>query len=214
MLIYDSLSKTRRKRPVPEDWATGENVQEFQPVETSEPLYPGGKAVSLDSTGDLALVGGTDGVAAVYSLSQKNVVATLKAGSGPVTDSTWVGNKAAIATSSGTVKVFENGAEVASFDSHAGEVTALAAHPSGDIFASVGVDKSYVLYDLTSNSVLTQIFTDSGMHSSFAIYSLLRVTNLKSRPHLHTFPSRRTSACSRRSKRSNQVFRHQIRNGS
>ncbi|KAL1955422.1 hypothetical protein VTO42DRAFT_8578 [Malbranchea cinnamomea] len=159
----ESLSKTRRKRPVPEDWATGEVIQEFQPVETSEQLYPGGKALSLDASGDLALLGGSDGVAGVYSLSEKSVVASLKGDGGAITDATWVGKKAVIATSGGAVKVFENGNEVVSFGSHAGEVTALAAHPTGDILASVGVDKSYVLYDLTTNSVLTQIFTDAGL---------------------------------------------------
>lgn len=156
---------------MPEDWATGEGIQDFQSVETSEALYPGGKALSLDASGDLALVGGTDGVAGVYSLSKKSVVATLNGESGAITDCIWVGNKAVIATSTGTVKVFENGSEAASFNSHAGEATALAPHPCGDIFASVGVDKSYVLYDLTSNSVLTQIFTNSGMHSPLYVRS-------------------------------------------
>lgn len=58
--------------------------------------------------------------------------------------------------------MFENGSEVASFASHAGEVTAISVHPTGDIVASVGIDKSYVLYDLSANSVITQIFTDAG----------------------------------------------------
>jgi pre-mRNA-processing factor 19 len=147
---------------VPEDWVTGESIQEFQPIEKSEPLYPGGKSLSLDASGDLALVGGSEGVAGVYSLSQKRVVQNLKGGCGAITDAIWVGNKATIATSSGAVKVYENGAEVANFGSHAGEATALAVHPTGDILASVGVDKSYVLYDLTTLSTITQIYSDSG----------------------------------------------------
>ncbi|KAK2801524.1 hypothetical protein FQN50_007740 [Emmonsiellopsis sp. PD_5] len=158
----ESLSKTRRKRAVPEEWATGEAIQEFKPVDTSEPLYPGGKSLAIDSTGDLALVGGVDGVAGVYSLSSKQIVASLKVG-GAVTDAVWVGDKAAVATSTGAVKIFQNGAEVASFSSHAGEATSLATHATGDILASVGVDKSYVLYDLTTNSVITQIYSDAAL---------------------------------------------------
>jgi pre-mRNA-processing factor 19 len=131
-------------------------------------LYPGGKSLSLDSTGDLALVGGVDGVAGVYSLSQQRVVQTFKAG-GPVTDAVWAGNKAVVASATGAVKVFENGSEVANFTSHAGEVTALAVHPSGDIIGSVGVDKSYVLYDLSTSSPVTQIFSDSGKSSNFLL---------------------------------------------
>lgn len=79
-----------------------------------------------------------------------------------MTDAAWAGNKAVVGSATGTVKVFENGSEVASFASHAGEVTAVAVHATGDIIASVGVDKSYVLYDLSTNTVVTQIFTDSG----------------------------------------------------
>lgn len=108
----------------------------------------------------MALVGGVDGVVGVYSLSQKSVVQTFKT-DGPVTDATWAGSKAVVGSSTGSVKIFENGAEVASFSSHAGEVTAVTVHPTGDIVASVGVDKSYVLYDLATNTVASQIFTDA-----------------------------------------------------
>ncbi|KAJ5629850.1 hypothetical protein N7528_003507 [Penicillium herquei] len=156
-----ALSKTRRKRPVPEGWATSDAISSFKPVEPSQPLCPGGRALSVDSTGDLALVGGADGVVGIYSISQKNMVQTLKT-DGPVTDATWAGNKAVVGSATGSVKVFENGSEVASFASHAGEVTSVAVHATGDIVASVGVDKSYVLYDLSTNSVINQIFTDSG----------------------------------------------------
>lgn len=118
----------------------------------------------MNPTGELALVGGADGVAGIYSIAQKKVLQTLKA-DGPVTSGIWAGDKAVVASSTGSVKVFENGSEVASFASHAGEVTAIDVHPTGDIVASVGVDKSYVLYDLSTNSVITQIFTDAGKHS-------------------------------------------------
>lgn len=107
------------------------------------------------------LVGGVDGVAGIYSLAEKRVVSSLKV-DGAVTDAVWIGDKAAVATSTGAVKIFENGTEVASFNSHAGEATSLVTHATGDIIASVGVDKSYVLYDLAANSVITQIYSDAG----------------------------------------------------
>lgn len=116
--------------------------------------------MAINGTGDLALVGGSDGVVGVYSLSQKQVVQSLQAG-GPVTDAVWAGDKAVVASSTGAVKVFENGGEAASFSLHAGAATALAVHATGDIVASVGADKSYVLYDLSTNSVITQIFSDA-----------------------------------------------------
>ncbi|KAF7181071.1 hypothetical protein CNMCM7691_000200 [Aspergillus felis] len=159
-----SLSKTRRKRPVPEGWATSDALSTYKPTETSEPLCGGGKALSVNAAGDMALVGGADGTVSVYSLSEKRVVGNLQA-SGPVTSAVWAGDKAVIASSTGAVQVFESGQEVANFTSHAGSATALALHATGDIIGSVGVDKSYVLYDLTTNSVITQIFTDASLHT-------------------------------------------------
>ena len=154
------LSKTRRKRAVPEDWATPDVVSNFTPTQKSKPLYTGARIVSLDATGDLALLGGSDGTAGVFSISQKKLVQELPVGS-PVTDTLWTGSKSIIATSSGMVKAFENGVEVSSFSGHAGAVTALALHPSGDILASVGVDQNYTFYDLTSSVQVLQISTDS-----------------------------------------------------
>lgn len=101
----------------------------------------------------------------VYSLAQKSVVQTLQT-DGPVTDAKWAGEKAVVGSATGSVKVFENGAEVASFKAHAGEVTAVAVHATGDIVASVGVDKSYVIYDLATNTVASQIFTGAGKNTS------------------------------------------------
>ena len=155
------LSKTRRKRAVPEGWATPDVISNFTPTQKSKSLYAGARTVSVDASGDLALFGGSDGTAGVFSISQNKLVQELPVGN-PVTDTLWAGSKAIVGTSSGIVKVFENGVEVSSFSAHAGAVTALALHPSGDILASVGVDKSYIFYDLTSSVQALQIFTNSG----------------------------------------------------
>jgi len=146
---------------VPEDWASPDTIQSFGPAHTSEPLYPGGKSFALDASGDLALVGGSDGIAGVYSLSQRQVLHALKGGAA-ITDTLWSSSKAIVSTAAGSVKSFDKATETASFTAHAGEITALALHPSGEILASVGVDKSYVLYDLVSSTPITQIYTDSG----------------------------------------------------
>ncbi|EDP52087.1 hypothetical protein KXX16_001026 [Aspergillus fumigatus] len=159
-----SLSKTRRKRPIPEGWATSDALSTYKPTETSKPLCQGGKALAVNAAGEMALVGGADGTVGVYSLSEKRVVGNLHT-SGPVTSAVWAGDKAVIASSTGSIQVFEDGKELANFASHAGSATDLALHATGDIVGSVGVDKSYVLYDLTTNSVITQIFTDSSLHT-------------------------------------------------
>lgn len=155
-----SLSKSRSKRVIPDGWATTDSIQVFKPTQSSEPLFPGGRSLAVDASGDLTLVGGSDGVAGVFSISKQHIIHTLKIG-GPVTDGVWVGNRAVVSSSTGIVKVFEGDAEIASFNSHSGEVTALAAHPTGDIVGSVGVDKSYVLYDLVTMSPMAQIFGET-----------------------------------------------------
>ena len=157
------LSKTRRKRPVPEGWATSGDISSLTPKQTSEPLYPGASFLSLHADGDLALVGGVDGIAGVYSISQQRIIQVLKGGGGPITDAVWAGSRAVVSSQSGRIKVFEGQEELSAFSSHAGSTTAIALHPSGDILASVGDDKSYVLYDLSSMSTITQVYTNSGM---------------------------------------------------
>ena len=116
----------------------------------------------MDKSGDLAIVGGVDGIAGVYSIPDQRVLQALKGGGGSITGAVWAGSRAIISTSSGKVKMFEGQAELLTFSAHGGEVADIALHPSGDILASVGVDKSYVLYDLESMTTITQFHSDSG----------------------------------------------------
>ena len=146
---------------MPDDWVTSDVVQIFKEIDRSNVLYASARSISLDTSGDLALMGGVDGFAGVYSISQKKIVHELEVGNGAITDAIWVGEQAVFATSSGNVKIFESGTEVSSFSGHSGEVTALAVHPSKEIFASVGVDRSYIFYDLTTLSQAIQVYTDS-----------------------------------------------------
>jgi pre-mRNA-processing factor 19 len=107
-------------------------------------------------------LGGSKGVVDVVSIPEEEIIHKLKAGPGIVIEGLWAAGRAILATSTGHVKVFEDDSEVASFSAHAGEATSIALHPSGEILASVGVDKSIVFYDLASSTVSTQVYTDSG----------------------------------------------------
>jgi len=159
-LILYRLFTTRRKRPIPDGWATADDITSFDVTSSSEPLYPGSNSISIDESGDLALFGGTDGVAGVYSLSQQKVVQILKCGT-PVTATAWVGSRAIVGTSAGVIKVFENGDETAQLGDHAGPVTAISLHPSGAILASAGADKRFIFYDLASLKVVSYVYTEA-----------------------------------------------------
>ncbi|KAL8661181.1 MAG: hypothetical protein Q9202_005839 [Teloschistes flavicans] len=159
----EKLSRTRRKRPIPDGWVSSDVLSAFTPVNQSESLCAAARSFALNTQSESVLVGGRDGTVRVYSVREKTIIQEMNAGPGMVTDAIWAGNRAITSTITGNVKLFENGLEVASLSGHAGEVTAMALHPSGDILASVGVDKSYIFYDLTSNKMATQVFTDAAL---------------------------------------------------
>jgi pre-mRNA-processing factor 19 len=103
-----------------------------------------------------------DGVAILYSLEQKQILHTLKSGEGNITAALFWEQKPVLAMSTGAIKIFENGDVMGEMLVHAGAATDISLHPSGDILASVGEDKSIVFYDLTTMKKATRIFTQSG----------------------------------------------------
>ncbi|KAM3084538.1 hypothetical protein ACMFMG_001359 [Clarireedia jacksonii] len=155
------LSRSRRKRPVPKGWATTEEISQYAIASASDALYPG--CTSLASKGDHVIVGGSDGVAGVYSTAEQKLLRSYKAG-GAVTGAVFYGETPIVSTANGAVKIF--GDEETTFSSHAGAVNAIAMHPSGEILASVGVDKSFVFYDLSGKKVVTQVYADSELKTA------------------------------------------------
>jgi pre-mRNA-processing factor 19 len=136
-------------------------------------VYSGSSEIVLDESGDLALFGGADGVAGVYSLSQQQLVQTLKAGSA-VTATAWWGQRAIVGTATGNIKIFEDGNEIAQVGSHAGPVTSVSVHPSGAILASGSTDKRFAYYDLATFKTVAQIYTEADVSCcSFHVDGLL-----------------------------------------
>jgi pre-mRNA-processing factor 19 len=147
---------------VPKEWADSELIEKFGVATTSKALYPGATSLAVHDAGQLVIVGGSDGVAGIFSIPENKVEQSFKVGSA-VTDAVWYGSQPVVSIASGAVKVF--GDNETSFSSHAGSANGLALHPSGGILASVGVDKSFVFYDLEGGKAVTQVYTDSGMDS-------------------------------------------------
>jgi pre-mRNA-processing factor 19 len=158
-----TLSATRRKRPVPEEWATGDAIAAYDVKSTADTQFTGAKALAADRTGDFFLCGDSDGAASVYDLKAGAFTTRSNLGAGAILDGAWANDKPIVATSSGAVVVTQEGTVQYKFRQHAGAATSVAVHPSDDILVSVGVDKSFVLYDLQHNKVLTQVYGESGM---------------------------------------------------
>jgi pre-mRNA-processing factor 19 len=152
--------KGRKKRPVPQGWASSDEVAGLQQVAYTDLTVS--QASSLDTEAEYAAVGGLDGKVDIYSIQANNVERSLDIGE-PVTATAWTGSKVIVATSKGSVKVLDSGSETASFQAHAGAVTGLSVHPGGRILASVGVDKSFVFYDLETLEKVSRAYTDAGM---------------------------------------------------
>jgi pre-mRNA-processing factor 19 len=114
----------------------------------------------LSIENDYAAIGSLHGDVAIYSLEARKVERSLQIGE-PVTDAIWTGARIIFSTQKAAVKVYESGSEIASFTDHAGAVTALALHPGGDIVASVGMDKSFIFYDLSTLKRALRVYTDS-----------------------------------------------------
>ena len=170
LMMWIRLSKTRRKRPVPEDWATTEDLEAFEPVQSTKTKCSAVHAIATDTSEDLALFGGKEGFTGVYSIAKKTVVKQFETANGAVTDVAWAGSDAITATSTGHVEIWdEAGSRTADFQEHSGAATALALHPGGEIAASVGADKRIVFYDLAQSTTALNVYTDSGMLSLWTV---------------------------------------------
>lgn len=154
------LSKSRKKRPVPSGWASSDEIATYAP-RLSESL-PAPQASSIGLEAGYAAVGGLKGDVAIFSTTTGTLERSLKVDE-PVTDTLWSGSKLMLATAKGSVKVYDKGSEVASFSEHAGAATALSLHPGGNILASVGTDKSFVLYDLSGLQRVSRVYTDAAL---------------------------------------------------
>ena len=128
-------------------------------------------------------------MAVLYSLAQKQTLQTLKFGDGSITAALFWEQKPIVATSTGAIKIFENGDVMGEVIVHAGAATDISLHPSGDILASVGEDKSIVFYDLTTMKPAARIFTQSG--SCLRLRSIITFANTIRRIELRPIPPRR-----------------------
>ncbi|KAK3494236.1 Diaminopimelate epimerase-like protein [Neurospora hispaniola] len=160
--VQAEKQKGRKKRPVPEGWATTDDISALQ--QTAYTDLPVTQATSLALNGGYAAVGGLDGKVDLYSVEAKAHERSLEVGE-PVTATVWIGNKVVSATSKGSVKAVEGGVETGSVTEHAGAVTGLAVHPGEQILASVGVDKGIIFYDLQSLQRVARVYTDAELTS-------------------------------------------------
>ncbi|KAH8902966.1 Prp19-domain-containing protein [Coniochaeta sp. PMI_546] len=157
------LSKSRKKRPVPDGWASTEDVSSAQQIQDTDSAAP--DSTSLAVGHELSVVSGKGGDVAVYSHDGDKIqlVRSFNIGS-PITETVYAEPNIVFGTSKGEVKIYTTaGVELASFSEHAGAVTGLALHPGGVILLSVGADKSFAYYDVKAFRTVFRKYTASSL---------------------------------------------------
>jgi pre-mRNA-processing factor 19 len=149
----------RRKRTTPANWTSADQISNFDLTKTTDRFYAGSRGIAMHEA-DLVLSGGADGTASVYGLTQAKGLQSFNAGSA-VTASAWWGDRAVVGTAAGTVKIFEEGKEIAQVGSHAGAVTSVSVHPSGKMVATAGADKRYAVHELSTFKTVSQVYLDA-----------------------------------------------------
>lgn len=96
-------------------------------------------------------------------MTKSNLLQTLNAPDGAVTDVLWWNSRPIVASASGTVRIWDEQGENSTVSTpHAGQITGISLHPCKTLLGSVGVDKSYALHDLESSKLITQVYNDTG----------------------------------------------------
>ncbi|KAG6150255.1 hypothetical protein E4U22_001042 [Claviceps purpurea] len=158
---HQALSKGRKKRAVPEDWARSDDISSFEMLASDSALA---EATSIDITGCYAALGGLNGEASIYNIEDATIQRQLCIGEAITsTLSSKDGSRYFFATSKGSVKVYRAGHGFASLSEHAGPVTGLTMHPSSDILGTVGADKRIILYDLATMKRASRAYADSSL---------------------------------------------------
>nr|POF14336.1 pre-mrna-processing factor 19 [Quercus suber] len=182
------LQATRRKRPVPEDWATGDVISTFDVKSSADTQFTGASFLAADKSGELFSCGDSDGTLGIFDLKQATFTTRSNLGAGALLAGTWANDKAVVATSTGSVVVSQEGAVQSKFQQHAGAATAVAAHPCGDLVASVGEDKSYIIRtDKTLVLTTVAFHPDGHLLAAGAADGSIKLFDVKSSQLAHTF---------------------------
>ncbi|KAI8319053.1 WD40 repeat-like protein, partial [Martensiomyces pterosporus] len=174
------LFKSRVKRKLPanltpaDKWKTATQTTLVESLHTS--TKPGIIALDLDSSGDLALTGGLDNHAEVYSRKRDQTLATIKGHTKKVTAALWInggGLDQQIITASAdkSIRIWqpkpansEEGTDIRSIGwtklhiikEHTAEVVGLSVHPCGEYFASAAADGTWAVHSLNGETVISE----------------------------------------------------------
>lgn len=212
----NSLSAGRRKRSVPDDYATVDRVKKVKPAKPSSPLVSAGStAFAITNSGHVVLAGSLDGGASVYSIrKQKSMYefSTGKIGVSSVANIDYEeeesNNAALFGLENGIIKMYHGETPVTTIKGHTGPVASLAVHPSHDIAASVGEDQRVVMYDLKNGKGIEKIkdMTISTSESCLLLRQRFQGTDCSSSQRVRVPPGRPLCRGRRRGRKGDDVL--------
>jgi len=152
------LSKTRRKRAVPDALATADQLASYA-AKSSHTIHksdkPGILCVDVHPTKqNLVVTGGVDKTAQVFDRDAKKVLATLTGHGKKVVSAKFHPTSGAVLTASAdkTVKIWapkgKDYAAAHTLSGHSDEVTGLSLHATGDYFVSSSKDATWAFHDI------------------------------------------------------------------
>lgn len=151
----DELTSTRRKRVMPEGWASRGDIESLAQTVKTKQHFNLASDLALDPTGSKALSGG--GKSRVgYIDVESGELHELPAASAIVTSVCWTSSSSFVAgTRSGTVDIYDNDAVAQSVSVHEGQITSVRLLPVGHIVLAVaGKERAWALVDVNSYQVV------------------------------------------------------------
>ncbi|KAG5513699.1 hypothetical protein PMAC_000737 [Pneumocystis sp. 'macacae'] len=176
-----TLSSNRRKRKIPADWTTTEQVQQFKSSKVLEPFQSKISAVSTTQQGTMILIASKN-IVKIYRDIEENPIYSLEC---------------VVASSDGTIYIYTSfDGNTKKISTHQSKVTAIASHPSGDLFASVTIDGEWALHDLqTDQTVIKNQFTVAKFHPDGHLFGSgtttgqIKIYNVKTGKNVANFDS-------------------------
>ncbi|KAK0609749.1 Diaminopimelate epimerase-like protein [Bombardia bombarda] len=172
--LHYHLTKGRKKRPIPEGWATPEQIATLHLARKTETQDH--HSTSLATVDDVRgagpeylASGGLDGILGIYdskfdvesrlhSIDVKSQITALAFSKNDT-------NKLIVACADGNIQLYYEGQAAHVYKSHIGPVTGIALHPGARFFASVGRDKSFVFYEDTTTKEVMKGYASSELLS-------------------------------------------------
>lgn len=169
--VNAQLSKTRKKRPIPETLATPEDLTAMTQL-ISAPLHKttAGGIVSLDvnpANPSVLVTAGMDGTAQIYDTASQRQYGSLEGHSKRLTCAAYATPSVLLTTSADKTTRIWSEQQPGSFacsavlKDHSAEVVGVTLHPSRKYFVTGSADATWAFYDLETASCLKQVADDS-----------------------------------------------------